>query len=536
MLISRISEWCDKRKMAITQWVAVLFTTCFYVMAFPPFEVGEGAFVFLVPFVIWLRFQPSYKSVALTSLGIGWLSWIVLIFWLRHVTWAGMFVLSGIVGAHFMLWALGVAWLSRMTLGKGMFSGIPLALGGAALWVVLEHVRMWIFTGFPWLPLAASQADQPIMLQSASIFGAWALSFALVGVNMGVAAYFLRLVAYARTKKREICPEFYVTLSILVALTFMLLRFTGDQQRVATFKAGIVQPNVPQDQKWDNAFASQIIGRIDQWTRRIAVGFKPDFIFWPEAVLPYSLNDDPELKRWAEELSRDIGAPIVAGAIGVDPAEPGTPYEKRIWRNSVFLVKPDKGLFPLSYSKRHLVPFGEYIPLRRFLPGVEKIVPLEGDFYPGEKATLLPLQTEARTIHLGSLICYEDVFPNLAREAVKEGAGLLFVATNSAWYGKSAAARQHAAHSVLRAVETRRVVLRVGNDGLSAWIDEYGNVIETFDLWETGGTAWSITRDQRWVGKQTPYVKYGDWFAWSCYGVFAACVFAGRLMGRQRGF
>ena len=532
MVISRLAEWMTARQAALAHGAALALTPLFYVAAFPPYDVGEGAFVFLVPFVIWLHFRPGYRQVAWTSLAIGWISWLVLIFWLRHVTWLGMFLLSGVVGAHFMIWALGIAWLARRVERDNMWSGLPFVLGAGAAWVVVEHVRSWIFSGFPWLPLSASQWNQPIMLQSANVFGSWAISFALVILNVGVARYLLRLVDYARTKRRSICPEFYVALSILVALTFMQLRRTSDQQREPALKAGVVQPDIPQYQKWDAEFARDILGRLWRQTMSLSA-LDPDAVFWPESSLPDALNDDGALERWVTRMATEAGTPIYAGALGRETGEDGDAN----WYNSVFLVRPGDGMFPRYYSKRHLVPFGEYIPLRGLWPWIEKVVPLSGDLLPGEEPMLLPLYLEETTIQIGSLICFEDVFPYLARASVKEGAGLLYVATNSAWYGHSGASAQHMAHSVLRAVETRRVVLRVGNDGLTCWIDEYGNVIRKLSRWEQEWTAWQITRDRRWVGRETFYVKHGDWFVWVCWGLLAGCALWARPSGeRKRGF
>ena len=529
MLVTRIAEWLGGRKRGLAHGAAAGLTPVFYVLAFPPYGFGEAAFVFLVPFALWLRFRPSYKEVFWTGLGIGWVSWLVLIFWLRHVTWVGMAGLAGIVGAHFALWAMGTAWLARRTLGVGMWGGVPLTLGAGALWVVIEHMRGWIFTGFPWLPLSASQWDQPIMLQSAAVCGAWSVSFVLATLNFGVAGYLMRLVGYAATKKREICPEFYVALTIMVGLTFMQLRQTSGQEREMAFRAGVMQPVVEQNEKWDAAYSESILERVGRQTTLLGK-LEPDAIFWPEAVLPYPLNDRGHMQKWTESLAKEAGAPIFAGALGI---EPGAEGEEERWYNSVFLVRSDYGLFPNYYSKRHLVPFGEYIPLRRFWPWISTFVPLDGDILPGERALSLPLDLERTTVQVGSLICYEDVFPGLARASTLEGAGLFFVSTNSAWYGRGGAAAQHMAHSVLRAVENRRVTLRVGNDALSAWIDEYGNVRDTLTPYEQEWTIWDITRDRRWVGKLSGYVRYGDWFVWVCYGLLGVCALWAR--GQREG-
>ena len=525
-MITRISEWFESGKRRIAYALACLLTPFFYIVSFPPFEVNEAAFVFLIPFVIWLSFGPSLRQVFLTSLAVGWGSWVVLIFWLHNVTWVGMILLAGIMGLHFAVWGLGVGFLARRTEGGGLWSGIPLMLGAGSWWVVVEHVRTHIFTGFPWLPLSASQVNEPIMLQSASVFGSWVVSFALVLLNFGIAAYLLRLVDYARTRKSGICPEFYLSLSFVVGISFLLLRLSSGQQREPAFRAAAVQPNIPQDQKWDAAAEREILANVELFTLGMR-GSDPDAVFWPETVLPYPLNDGNVMQSWSVRLATQVGAPIFAGALGIE-GEAG----ELDWYNSVFLVRPEYGLFPLYYSKQHLVPFGEYIPLRWLWPWMEKVVPINGDILPGEKPQLLPLHLVDTTLRVGSLICFEDVFPELARDAVRAGASVLFVATNSAWYGKSSAAAQHRTHSVLRAVETRRPVLRVGNDGWTGWIDEYGSIKDSFEPWVRTSGIFEITRDRRWVGKETFYVRHGDWFVWVCWGLAASSwLLAPRLRG-----
>ncbi len=519
MMVSDILRWFSRNQDRLVFLAALFLTPLFYVVAFPPIDVSEAAFIWLTPFAVWLSRGPSLRKVGLTALAIGWISWLALIFWLHHVTWLGLILLAGAMGAYFAAWAVGVAWLSRRTRGQGLFSGLPLTIGAAALWVVVEWIRGWFLTGFPWLPLAATQWSQPMMLQSAAYFGSWSISFFLVALNFGVAGYLLQLVDFAKTRKRRICPEFYLSLSLVVALSFMLLRVASGQQREQAFRAGVVQPDVPQDEKWDDAFARNILSQLEFQTGSLR-SLKPDAVFWPESVLPYPVNDDGLLEGWASRLAGASGAPIFAGSLGI---EPGEGDEETSWYNSVFLVRPEYGLYPKYYSKRHLVPFGEYVPFRRFWPWIEKIVPIDGDILPGGGAVLLPLDLEDRTIRIGSLICYEDVFPGLARASVLDGAGALFVATNSAWYGRTGASTQHMAHSVLRAIETRRVILRVGNDGWTGWIDEYGNVMDSLTPWEQEWTVWDVTRDRRWIGQITPYVKNGDWLVALCAGMVLAC-------------
>jgi len=515
MWISEMANWMTAHRKAIAQGAALVLTILFYVTAFPPFDFPEAGFVVLIPFLVWLRMGPSFKEVAWTGLATGWVTWFILIFWLRHVTVLGLVLLSGIVGLHFMLWGLGTWWLSKKLLHKGVWMGLPFALGTAALWVILEHVRSWIFTGFPWLPLSASQWSRPIMLQSAAFWGAWGISFGLALLNAGLAGYLVRIVGYARTRTRTFCPEFYLSLIVFVSMTFLQTRHISGQDREPLFRAAAMQPAIPQNEKWDPSQTKAILDQIEQNTRLLAP-MKPDAIFWPEATLPYPIKGDVAMKAWVENLATEIGIPIFAGALVAESEE--------VWRNGIYLIRPKWGMYPEYYSKRHLVPFGEYIPLRKLWPWIEKIVPISGDLYPGESVSLLPLSLPGRTVNIGSLICYEDVFPSLARKSTLEGAGILFVATNSAWYGQSAASFQHMAHSVLRAVENRRVVYRVGNDGWSGWIDEYGNVREELldedgKIWFSGGTTWKVDRDKRWKGRETFYTEHGDWFVLCCWGL-----------------
>ncbi len=186
------------------------------------------------------------------------------------------------------------------------------------------------------------------------------------------------------------------------------------------------------------------------------------------------------------------------------------------WSNGVFVVDPALGLRERFYAKRHLVPFGEYVPLRGWLPFLDKIVPVGDDFAPGRDAAPLLVRADGRPLEVGALVCYEDVFPALARDAVRAGAQLLFVATNNGWFGERAMAHQHAAHSVVRAVETRRPVLRAGNGGWSGWIDEYGLIRgrlidDPLSIYHRGSTVFEIDRDRRWVGRESFYVRWGDW-------------------------
>jgi apolipoprotein N-acyltransferase len=181
-------------------------------------------------------------------------------------------------------------------------------------------------------------------------------------------------------------------------------------------------------------------------------------------------------------------------------------------------MEPDSGLNEVFYAKRELVPFGEYVPAP-FGSFVGTFVGLEGSFLPGEGPNLIRFSLNGRVLQLGALVCYEDVFPALARESARAGAQLFFVATNNAWYGEEGGAEQHAAHAVLRAVENRRPVMRAGNGGWSGWIDAYGTVREvlydeTGSIYFRGGGSYTVGQFDEWMGQQSFYTRRGDWFVW----------------------
>jgi len=511
--MSRYAGWLWARAVLV-------LTALLHTVAFPPFDAPEAAWVFAVPALLWVIVQqPSRREFLLILSGSMFVSWLVLLEWLRHVTIGGMIGMAAVMTVFPVLWFAAAHWALPRVVEADIRRRILATLGLAGLWVVLEWVRGWIFTGFPWLPLAASQWQRPAMLQAAAYGGAWTISFALILFSLGLAAYLRRIQVWIRERKGRFCPEFYLAMFTLFFVSFGMYGDAAHQERRPLLKAGMVQPNIPQSVKWDEAEGPEILRVLDQFTRA-AAKFQPDAIFWPEAVMPAPLVGDPVMKAWVEKLTDEVKVPLVLGAVDYTPGAAGP-----IWRNGVFVTVPNDGLSRFSYAKRHLVPFGEYVPLRRFFPKAAKYVPIGGDFVPGDSAgsVLVPVASTNEVIRAAPLICYEDVFSGLARDSIKAGTDLFFVATNDAWYGERGAAFQHAAHSALRAVETRRPVLRVGNAGWSGWFDEYGRtraimLDDDRRIYYRGAAAFTIDRDMQWMDRETLFVRWGDWFVGLCGG------------------
>jgi len=486
-------------------------------LAFPPARFAEAVFVLAVPALWWAGRAPAWRFFGATMAGAWSLAWFALLAWLYHVTIVGLVVVAAVFGLLTSLWFLAARWALPRVAAAPAATQIAATLGLGALWVLGEWVRSWLFGGIPWLPLAAAEWQRPLMLALCPLTGAYGVSLLIILFNLGIAANLTRATS-GRLDRRFgwFTPAFAVALVALLAGTFGLAGDFLGQQRQPFLRVGIVQPYIPQSLKWDPAAATRTQEILDRETALVAT-LKPDLLLWPEAASPYILKAQPELQPWLERLTTRAGMPLLAGMVVLEHAN--TPQE--IWGNAAVVIDPERGLQPGLYLKRHLVPFGEYVPLGRLLSWLKKMVPIGDDFQPGRSAAPLTVSTGRRPVAAGVLICAEDVFPELARASTAAGAELLVNLTNNAWYGEGAAAYQHAAHSALRAAENRRPLVRCGNGGWSGWFDEYGTMRAVLtdargSVYFRGGQVVEINRDARWIGRRTLYTERGDWFVAVC--------------------
>lgn len=505
-------SWTEQNPTLAWGGAVFALTALLSYLAFPPANIGEAAYGVLVAAVLWAFRAPAFKPYALATVGASIVAWTALMAWLHNVTWIGWLLLGPVLGVIHGSWFLAAWWTLRRIRGHRVVTRVLALLALAGLWVVIEWVRGWIFGGLPWLPLAASQWQRPAVLQIAAFGGAWAVSFFLVFFNLGAAALLQRLFFERELGRRS--PEFLFALAVFVFATMPFLREMFGQQRHRVARVALVQPYIPQGEKWDPERARSVLQTIEEVTLHAAVRDNPDLIFWPEAVVPWALYRDPNVRMWLESTARRAGTPILLGSVYTEPELP----EEKQWFNGAFVVDPRSGLQEPGYAKRKLVPFGEYIPLRSIIRWIEKFVPIGGEFQPGDNAHPLLVRTDIATVPVGVLICYEDIFPQLARTSTLQGAEVLAVLTNNAWFGEGGAAYQHATHSVLRAVENRRPLVRVGNGGWSGWIDEYGHIRATLrggplhNVYFRGHETVDVSRDLRWHGRASFYTQHGDWF------------------------
>jgi apolipoprotein N-acyltransferase len=272
----------------------------------------------------------------------------------------------------------------------------------------------------------------------------------------------------------------------------------------SSFKIGLVQGNIAQDTKWDPAFQQTTVDNYVRLSKEVTEQ-EPDLIVWPETATPfYFLADRKNTENLLQAL-QGIDSPLLFGS----PAFRKTEKQLRFY-NRAYLLNRD-GMVIGFYDKIHLVPFGEYVPWKKMLFFVDKLVQAAGDFASGEQAIVLNLAPAK----VGVLICYEAIFPELSRDLVNAGANLLVNITNDAWFGRSSAPYQHLSMAVLRAVENRVPMARCANTGVSGFIDIRGRIFQTTDLFEEAILVGTL---ELGVGK-TLYSRCGDWFAWSCLGI-----------------
>lgn len=503
------------RRSGLWGALAGICTALLWVLSIPPYEFAEAAYIAFVPLLLWLYTKPPAKCFWWIALAVGWTSWFSIMVWLRHVTWVGTLGLSGILALYFALWLCAARALLPTVAGRGVVIRIIGFAGIAGLWVLLEWVRTWLLWGFPWAPLSLSQWQRPVVLQIAAWSGAYGVSFLLILFNCCIAQT-LRHRFVQRERKMWLgwfSPDLYVAMGALggcIYVFFHSLPQPDAWKKLLT--AGVVQPYIRPELKWETDREMENLEILERQTRFVA-SLESDLILWPEAATPWPVVGYPEMQARVLRRSTEIRKPILMGSVGYES-------DGDRWYNGVALAYPDGRLADVFYKKRKLVPFGEYVP-KPFDKVVDKFVPLEGAFLPGQEPALIDLEINKQSYKLGSLVCYEDVFPSLARESAAAGAQLFFVATNNAWYGEEGAAEQHAAHSVLRAVENRRPVMRCGNGGWSGWVDAYGTVREVlFDehgsIHFRGGGTYTLAHPEAWMRRQSFYTRHGDWFVLIC--------------------
>ncbi len=392
-----------------------------------------------------------------------------------------------------------------------------LAYGAAALmvapavWVTMELGRTHLFGGFPWVLLGYSQATMLPIAQLASVLGVYGVSALVVSVS--AAAAFCMVATSRRSRAWAVGA---VGIAVVTTALWGAHRAgqAGMTREGVPVRVGLVQSNVSDAERRDPAQAQRIMQDNVRLTRQ-AMAAGAMLVLWPEsAMTPYRF-DNPAAAGIVRRLAREARVPILVGS---DQVERGRPDK---WYNSAFLVRAD-GSDAGFYRKMHLVPWGEFVPLKRVLFFVGPLVDAIGSgFEPGGDPTVLDVGGHGISV----AICYEVVYPALIRQFVLRGSELLTTITNDAWFGDTSAPYQHFAQASMRAIEEGRYLVRAANTGISGIVDPYGRVLERSNLYEQG----MMVGGARYLRTLTAYARYGDIFAYACaIGVAALLLLARR--------
>ena len=394
--------------------------------------------------------------------------------------------------------------------------GVRGLLMAPAVWVTTELGRQYVWDGFPWALLGYSQVTLLPVAQVASIVGVYGLSalLALAGTAAAV------VVVDRGTTRWMVAAVTVVIVGGSVAWGSVRLNRSALLTEGQPVRVAVVQGNILQEEKWNPALRDAITERYVTMTRQ-ALAQGATFVMWPESSTPFYFEEDLVRGHIVKRLAAESGATLLVGSDQIEPIKTAAPTDavRSRYYNAAFLVKPD-GSVGAVYRKMHLVPFGEYVPLKSLLFFVGPIVEAVSDFSPGTDPVLLPVGDHV----VSTAICYEVIYPDLIRGFVSRGSELLTTITNDAWYGRSSAAYQHWDQASMRSIEEGRFLARAANTGISGFVDPYGRVIAKTRLFEQA----VVVHDLRFLQSRTIYSRIGDLLAWLSLALTAAALLATR--------
>ncbi len=468
------------------------------VLCFPNFNLSFLIWFALVPF-FFLIDGKSLKAAFLWGWLTGFLFFLGTHFWLIHVTLPGMILVNIYLGIYFGLFGLGYSFFQNVALKHKLWL-LP------SLWVALEFLRDRLFTGFGWACLGHSQYKILPLIQIADITGVFGVSFLIVIVNV-----FLKDLI--EKKKVARVHTYFIGLLIAVVLGYGYWKLPQYiSKKESSIRIAIVQPNIPQTLKWDPDSWPVTQEKILHLTK-IALVQKPDLVIWPEASFPGFIWQSPERYQAIKDFVARHKVPLLLGTIT-------QPRAGRYYNTAILLSQKAEEI--AHYDKRHLVPFGEFLPFRPLLGWIGRFAPIGEDFSVGQRLTVFPQGFAA-------LICFEDTVAPIVRQLVKQNPSFLVNITNDGWFKDTNEPYLHLQGSVFQAVANRRSIIRAANTGVSATISPAG----VTDLLDIDGKAVMVegifiahVQENR---LRSFYTQYGDVFAYFCFFIVAAALIKRRF-------
>jgi len=474
------------------------------ILSFPNFDLWFLAWISLVPLLVVV----AGTSSAIKAFVAGWL-WGTIFFygtcwWLTYPMIRYAQIRAWVAYPLLLIPVIFVALFPA--LGCAGVSILIKRFGGRAiwltpvLWVTCEWLRYSI-TGQMWNALGYSQAFHPMMIESARWGGVYLTGFLIVAANASIA------FAFARRTWLSFFSTLTIVIVIIVFMGFALVTDLKTESPTDSLAVIAIQPNVPMDLAGDPAQMDRLLDRHLQLTSKAInevrhdAGFVlPRLVIWPESPMNFSYSRDPHLRQVVGDFARANQTSIILNSL--EPAKDGGD------QNSAILIN-EKGEMSARYDKIRLMPFGEYVPLPRWLPGASSVRAIVGEFTPGSSYTLMPLGA----LRAGVFICIEAAHPSIARNFTNAGADVLINISNDGYLGPTPVMRQHLANAIFRAVENDRDLVRVTNNGITAFISSTGAVMDQTNGFHEDVRTWTISKGE---GGTTFYSRHGDVFVYGC--------------------
>jgi apolipoprotein N-acyltransferase len=470
------------------------------VVAFPKFNYF---------FLIWIAFIPllfavtgnDFKKSFLYGFTAGFVFNVVGLYWLLPMLefYTGSHLQTVIsscclwtyLSLYWGVWALffSFVYINTRKIKNIVFANSIAIIFGSCLWAVLEYVRTYFLTGFPWMLVGYSQFKFIELIQLSEICGVYGISFLIL---------FCNLCFYFWIKENQKKYLYLALFFVLISLVFGVIRtekftFFGEEK----FSVSIVQSNIDQNRKWDKSYKEYILDILKDFAVKVSKN-KTDLIIWPETVLPGYLPIEKYIYDSAKDIANIAGGFNIVGS---------NFFEKDLSYNATFAFE-DNGNCIFVHKKNHLIPFGEFIPYKSFLSRFFGVLNQMDNFIKGNDTQVF----SNGKMYLGTTICSENFFPEISRHFVLSGAKVLVNQANDAWFFDTAALEQHFIMNIFRAVENRKSMLVSANSGISGIIDTSGFVVS-----QTMSSKRVLLRGTFLQNDfQTFYTKHGDIFVHVC--------------------
>ncbi len=472
-------------------------------LAMPKPGIWELAWVALIPLFIALRDTRPTEAAAY-GLMFGVVYFGVILYWIWLFGYLPWVLLAVVQGLFYAIFAAAASALMPNRIGWWGYVAVP------AAWAAMQWSRSLGIYAFPWGGLAHIQADNLSLAQLASMTGVWGIEFVVCAFNLAAADALIR--------PRRLAPAIIALVAVVAihAAGLATLR-AADVKRVAV-KVAVIQPDTAHDVVPETGYAEDAFAVCRRLSLQ-AARRHPAIIVWPESTLATDITD-AGYGALISDLAKETGVDYLVGGYdpSTDPQAPGS-------YNAAFLYTRD-GVQAGVYRKVHLVPFGEFVPLRDRLSFLSNYQIREQDVAPGRSHVLL----DSSMGKIGVSICFESLFPQIARNETRDGASVLFVTTNDSWFEHTQAARQHLMMSKLRAIENRRYVVRAALTGISAIIDPCGRTAPELGIFRQGIVSGAVVPSHR----LTLFTRFGQWFAYVCCVIAVVSLAAVWACGARR--